>query len=109
MSFLIYLGRTPITWFALKKCMVSWFSMEVESQALTTTDVEVCLLHILLKAFDIFLHHPPQLWCDNFLASALASNPIFHAQMKHIEFDYHFIQDRILRRDIDTRFVSTRD
>ncbi len=79
MGFLIYLGRTPITWFALKKCIVSRFSMEVESQALTTTDVEVCLLHMLHKAFDIFLHYPPQLWCDNFFASGLASNPVFHA------------------------------
>jgi hypothetical protein len=34
---------------------------------------------------------------------------VFHARTKHIEVDYHFIRERVARKQLDIRFVSTRD
>jgi 23S rRNA G2069 N7-methylase RlmK/C1962 C5-methylase RlmI len=42
-------------------------------------------------------------------AKYLASNPVFHSCMKHIEVDYHFVRDQISRRLLDVRFISTQD
>ena len=55
---------------------------------------------MLLKDLGVFLRTLPILWCDNISALALASNPVFHARTKHIEVDYHFVREKVLRRDL---------
>jgi hypothetical protein len=63
----------------------------------------------LLK--ELGIHSPPcaQLWCDNIGATYLASNPVFHARMKHIEIDLHFVPERVARKLLEVRPVSTKD
>ena len=64
---------------------------------------------MLLRDFGLFLPHPPLLWCDNVSALAIATNPVFHARTKHIEVDYHFVCEKVLRRDVMLKFISTPD
>uniref|UniRef100_A0A2N9J6E2 Integrase catalytic domain-containing protein n=1 Tax=Fagus sylvatica TaxID=28930 RepID=A0A2N9J6E2_FAGSY len=106
---LIYLGSNPITWSAKKQPTVSRSSTESEYRALATASVEVCWIRTLLKDLAIYLSQPPVLWCDNVSALAIASNPVFHARTKHIEVDFHFIRERVLRKDLVVKFVSTTD
>uniref|UniRef100_A0A2N9IX16 Reverse transcriptase Ty1/copia-type domain-containing protein n=1 Tax=Fagus sylvatica TaxID=28930 RepID=A0A2N9IX16_FAGSY len=82
---------------------------ESEYRALATASAEVCWLRTLLKDLGIYLSQPPILWCDNVSALAIASNPVFHARTKHIEVDFHFIRERVLRKDLVVKFVSTID
>lgn len=42
-------------------------------------------------------------------AISLASNPVFHARTKHIEVDYHFIQEKVINKNICIKFISTHD
>ena len=106
---LVYLGSNPITWSAKKQPTVSCSSTESEYRALATTLAEVCWLLTLLKDLGIYLSQPPILWCDNVSALAIASNPFFHARTKHIEVDFHFIRERVLRKDLVVKFVLTVD
>ena len=32
---------------------------------------------------------------------------MFHARTKHIEVDYHFVREKVLRRDVMLKFIST--
>uniref|UniRef100_A0A2N9FH85 Reverse transcriptase Ty1/copia-type domain-containing protein n=1 Tax=Fagus sylvatica TaxID=28930 RepID=A0A2N9FH85_FAGSY len=64
---------------------------------------------MILKDLGVFLADSPILWCDNLSALALASNPMFHTRTKHIEVDYHFVCEKVVRRDIVVKFVSTKD
>jgi hypothetical protein len=49
---------------------------------------------MLFHELHLFLHYTLTLWCDNLGALALVSNPVYHAQTKHIEMDYHIIWEK---------------
>jgi len=42
-------------------------------------------------------------------ATYLSTNPIFHARTKHIEVDYHFVCDRIAKKEVQIRFISSKN
>ena len=63
----------------------------------------------MFKDLGIFLPTAPNLWCDNVFALAIASNPVFHARTKHLEVDYHFVREKILRRDLQVKYIATGD
>ena len=64
---------------------------------------------MLFQEIQIPLKVAPVLRCDNLSALALASNPVFHAHTKHIEVDYHFVCEKVLRRDLCVKFVLGKD
>jgi hypothetical protein len=70
---------------------------------------ELMWLQTLLK--ELRVSHPPcaRLWCDNMGAKYLSSNPVFHGRMKHIEVDYHFVRDQVVKHLLEVRFISTHD
>jgi hypothetical protein len=64
-------------------------------------------LRILLKELHIVLTSSPTIWCDNSIALALASNPVFHAKTKHIEVDFHFVREKVVNRDTQLQYLPT--
>ena len=116
LGYVVFLGSTPITWVSKKQSIVSKkqsivsrLSTEAEYWSLASTIAEVFWICMVLKDLGVFLPDPPLLWCDNLSAIALASNPVFHARTKHIEVDYHFIREKVVRCDIVVKFISTTD
>ena len=48
-----------------------------------------------------------KLLCDNQTTIYIASNPVFHERIKHIEIDYHFVQEKVLSSCIVTSYVNS--
>jgi hypothetical protein len=63
-------------------------------------------LLINLQAPSVFA---PTIWCDNLGATYLSANPIFHARTKHVEVNYHFVHDRVAKKEIQIHFVPSRE
>jgi hypothetical protein len=57
----------------------------------------------------VFQAQAPTLWCDSLGATFLAANPMFHARMKHIEIDFHFVREKVAAGTLKVRFISSRD
>ena len=67
--------------------------LPVGSMSHSTCEI-MWIQHVLTK---IGLEHSTssKLWCDNQVTLHIASNPVHHERMKHIEVDCHFICEKI--------------
>jgi hypothetical protein len=57
----------------------------------------------LLTELGISHSKKASLWCDNLGSTYLSSNPDFHVKTKHIEVDDHFVQERVVNKQLDIR------
>jgi hypothetical protein len=42
-------------------------------------------------------------------ATYLSANPIFHAREKHIEIDFHFVRERVIKKQLQVKLVPSKD
>ena len=98
-----------MSWCARKQPTVSRSSTKAEYKSLANATAEVMWVQKLLD--ELGIPHPLTacLWCDNLGAKYLSANPVFHARTKHIEIDFHFVRERVARRQLEVRLVSTED
>ncbi|CAM8910542.1 unnamed protein product [Rhodiola kirilowii] len=108
-GFAIFLGPNLISWRAKKQPTVSRSSTEAEYKALANGTAEGVWIQSVLRELGIKQKLPPILWCDNLGATYLTANPVFHARTKHIEVDFHFVREKVARKELEVRFISTKD
>ncbi|KAI5348760.1 hypothetical protein L3X38_001647 [Prunus dulcis] len=108
-GFVVFLGNNPISWQSREQGSVSRSSTEAEYRALANTAADVVWIRQVLADMHEFLPEPPLLHCDNLSALALSSNPVFHSRIKHLDIDFHFIQERVQSKDFHVQYIPTDD
>ncbi|KAL6291909.1 hypothetical protein ACE6H2_000051 [Prunus campanulata] len=108
-GFVVFLGSNPISWQSKKQGSVSRSSTEAEYRALANASAEVAWVRQILADLHVFLPEPPLLFCDNMSALALSSNPVFHSRIKHLDVDFHFVRERVQRKDFLVQYIPTDD
>lgn len=108
-GFAIFLGPNLISWSARKQPTVSRSSTEAEYKSLANATAELIWVEALLQELGVRIAQIPCLWCDNLGATYLSANPVFHARAKHIEIDFHFVRERVTRKQLQIRFIPSRD
>jgi hypothetical protein len=91
----VYLGDNMISWTVRKQATAPRSSTEAEYKSLANAAAEILWVHKLLK--ELKIQHTPRarLWCDKLGATYLSTNPIFHARMKHVEINFHFVREQV--------------
>jgi histone deacetylase 1/2 len=108
-GYLVYLSSTSISWKSRKQRTVVRSSTEAKYKALADGTAEILWIHSLLSELRVPSSIVTMLWCDNLGVTFLSANPVFHARTKHVEIDYHFVRDRVTKREIQVRFISSKD
>ena len=107
-GYCVFLGPNLIAWSSKKQQVVARSSTEVEYRALAHISAEFCWLQSLATELKLKLE-TPVVWSDNMGAAALASNPVMHARTKHIEIDIHFVRDKVLKKELEVRYIPTQE
>lgn len=69
---------------------------------------EITLLVRLVK--DMSVDVPPvELSCDNQSTLHIVGNPIFVERTKHIEWNFHLVFDKVFKKYIKLRYISTKE
>lgn len=108
-GYCVYIGDNLVSRCSNKQHVVARSSTEAEYRALAHCTAEVTWIQSLLKELGISQQQVPIIWCDNLNASALASNPVYHARTKHIELDAHFVRDKVLDNQLKIQYIPSAD
>jgi len=103
--FLLYEGL--ISWCSKCQQFVALFLMKAEYMAKTQAMKKAIWLRCFLSEIGYFHdNNVIVIWADNNRAMNLARNPEFHAHIKHIDIQYHFICEAVDCHLVNFEFVS---
>lgn len=102
-----FLGNACISWLSKKQSTMATSTCEYEYRATFTTTADYVWLRRLLGDLHECQQTPTTIFTDSQTALAVAQNPVFHAQTKHIEDQYHYVKERLYAGEITLTYCPT--
>ncbi|KAL8112747.1 hypothetical protein AgCh_020162 [Apium graveolens] len=106
---IFFLGSGAITRSSKKQETVALSSSEAEYAAASSAARQALWLRKLLADVGYLQTEATDIFCDNRSAIAMSRNPAFHARMKHIDVQHHFVRQLSAERKIDLKFCGTNE
>lgn len=105
-GYVFILGGGAVSWASKCQPTVACSTVEAEYMAAAFASKEALWLKKLFADLNIECE-TVQIGCDNQGAIQLSKHPIASQRSKHIDVSHHFVRERIMRREIEFRYVST--
>ena len=107
MSYYFYINNGVVTWCFKKQCMISTSITEAEYITLGHTAWQVIWMwrfmnELRIQATTVLL------WGDNESSIKLVKNAEFHAHIKHINVQHHYIRELVSERELRIDWISTK-
>jgi hypothetical protein len=107
-GYIMQLGGCAVTYSSKTQPTVALSSTEAEYMALAHGVKEVLFLRQLLHELHRVQPTTAIVYGDNQSSIAMAKNPVHHQRTKHIDVRYHFVRERVGRKDIAIEYVDTK-
>ncbi|KAI3702665.1 hypothetical protein L6452_28413 [Arctium lappa] len=106
-GYCVYMDANLISWSLKRQPTVSQSSAEAEYRGVANTTTEVSWIRNLLLELYVPITHATIIYCDNVSAVYLMENPVQHQRTKHVEFDIHFVREKVRLGAIKVLHVPT--
>jgi hypothetical protein len=106
-GYLSILSGAAVTWASKKQSVVAQSSTEAEYYALAEAVKESIWIKNLLSELNILVSEPIIINQDNQSTMAIATNPIQHQRVKHMDVRVHFIREHIEKKGIALVYCPT--
>ena len=107
--YVFLLNDSAILWSSKKQSYVALSTMKAKYVACSTGTKDAVWLRSFLQHLEIVKTalKPVTIFCDNTTALAVAKDPKYHGNTKHIKKIYHYIRDAIIEKDMVLKYIST--
>ncbi|GJZ42011.1 ribonuclease H-like domain-containing protein [Tanacetum coccineum] len=107
-GYCVFLGDNLLSWSAKRQVTLSRSSAEAEYRGVANVVAETAWIRNLLMELHAPLHTATLVYCDNFSAVYLSTNPVQHQRTKHIEIDIHFVRDYVASGQVRVLHIPSR-
>ena len=106
-GYVVIIAGGAVTWSSKKQQTVALSTAEAEYIAATHIAKQVLWHHSLYQELNFTLPSTSTIFTDNQATIAISHHPKFHTHTKHIDINYHFLQDLVFTGTINTVYVNT--
>lgn len=97
----------PVTWASQRQKLVTLSTTEAEYVAASITAREAVWLRKLLEEVNCLSEGATTVYVDNQSSIRLVKNPEFHKRTKHIDVRYHFVRERVQRKELEVDYIES--
>jgi len=110
-GFVFLLNGGAVSWASKKQTLIALSTTAAEYMSMTQAAKRIIWFRVLLKELGALTHinQMSQLYGDNQGALALARNPEYHARMKHIDIQYHFVRELFPAENVYLQYCPSSD
>lgn len=100
-GYVFEIGGAAVSWRSHKQTCVALSTAEAEYVSLSAAAQEAVRLIAEITGGD---SRPVNIFEDNQSAMSMATNPVFHGRMKHVEIKFHFVREQVTKGHIDLTY-----
>ena len=109
-GYVFLFGGITVSWLSKKQGCVAIYTMETEYIAYSTAVSSVVWIKCFVDSLKLDMQdRPVNVFCDNKSAISLTKSGANSSKGKHIDINYHYIQDIVERGEIKVHFVPSID